>query len=63
MFTVQAPVPLQAPPQPVKLDPAGAVAARLTVVPEAKLALHVEPQSIPADVEEIVPAPVLVTVS
>jgi len=63
MVTVQAPVPLQAPPQPVKVDPAGGVAARPTVAPAAKLALHVEPQSIPAGVEEIVPAPVLVTAS
>ncbi len=34
MVTLQAPVPLQAPLQPVKMDPGAAAAARLTTVPE-----------------------------
>jgi len=33
IVTVQLPVPLQAPPQPVKVDPAAGVVARVTEVP------------------------------
>ncbi len=34
MVTLHAPVPVQAPLQPVKTEPAAGVAARLTTVPE-----------------------------
>jgi hypothetical protein len=50
-------IPVQAPLQPVKVEPALGVALKLTVLPEAKLALHVAPQSIPAGVEVTVPLP------
>jgi hypothetical protein len=43
---MHAPVPVQAPPQPPKLEPELGVALRVTV-PGAKLALQVAPQSIP----------------
>ncbi len=37
MLTVQLPVPVQAPPQPVKLKPAAGVAVRGTEAPEASV--------------------------
>jgi hypothetical protein len=51
------PVPLQAPPQPVKLEPAAAVAVKVTVVPCVNEAAQVAPQSIPAGELVTVPAP------
>jgi hypothetical protein len=48
IIRLQAPVPLQAPPQPWKLQPLIGVAVKVTAVPELKLALQVAPQSIPA---------------
>ena len=62
MFTVQAPVPVQAPLQPAKVAPGSAVGVRLTTVPWLKLAEQVAPQLIPAGLEVTVPPPVLVTV-
>jgi hypothetical protein len=62
IVTVQPWAPLQAPPQPVKLQPAAGVAVRLTCVPSAKLALHVVPQLIPAGELVTVPLPISVTV-
>jgi hypothetical protein len=62
IITVQLPVPLHAPPQPVKLDPAAGVAVRLTEVPGGKLALHVAPQLIPPGELVTVPFPVSLTV-
>ena len=47
MVTVHAPVPVHAPPQPSKVDPLEAVAVRLTLELLAKLAMQVDPQSIP----------------
>ncbi len=63
--TVQVPVPVQAPPQPVKTDPALARAVRSTLVPEVKVAEQVAPQLIPAGLLVTVPepAPCGVTVS
>ena len=58
IVTLQAPVPVQAPDQPLKTEPASARTLRLTVVPEAKLPLQVAPQEIPAGDEVTVPAPV-----
>jgi hypothetical protein len=34
MLTVHAPVPVHAPPQPVKVEPVAATAVRVTEVPE-----------------------------
>jgi hypothetical protein len=58
MATVQAPVPLHAPLQPVKAEPASGVAVRVTAVPEAYDAEQVGPQSIPAEELVTVPVPV-----
>lgn len=60
--TVQAPLPLQAPPQPPNVPPPVAVAVSVTELPLTKLPLHVAPQLIPAGVLVTVPLPVLVTV-
>jgi hypothetical protein len=54
----QPPVPLQAPLQPVNVEPAAGVALRPTLVPLAKLALQVEPQLIPPGLEATIPEPV-----
>jgi hypothetical protein len=45
---LQVPVPLHAPPQPWNIQPLTGVAVSVTGVPELKLALHVEPQLMPA---------------
>ncbi|HZU42556.1 MAG TPA: hypothetical protein VE994_07795 [Terriglobales bacterium] len=55
--TVQAPLPLHAPLQPAKTDPALAVAVSVTVVPLLKVALQVLPQEIPAGLLVTVPVP------
>ena len=64
MLTVQVPVPVQAPVHPAKVEPVPAAAARVTLVPLEKLALHVLPQLIPlgAAVTVPVPVPLFVTV-
>jgi hypothetical protein len=56
--TLQAPVPLQAPLQPAKVDPESGVAVKLTTVPLSKSAEQLEPQEIPAGVLVTVPVPV-----
>jgi hypothetical protein len=64
--TVQVPAPEQPPPlQPVKVDPAAAVAVRVTAVPLVNAAEQVAPQEIPAGELLTVPepAPDLVTES
>ena len=55
--TLHAPVPLQPPDHPANADPAAGAALRVTAVPLAKLALHVEPQLMPLGLLLIVPAP------
>src|SRR5512132_1479921 len=65
IVTTQGPVPVQSPPQPVKVEPASGVAVSVTAVPDGNEAEHVAPQSIP--VGELVtvpePDPAFVTVS
>jgi hypothetical protein len=51
-------VPVQAPLQPVKVDPVAGVAVRVTLVPLLKDALQVLPQLIPDGAEVTVPVPV-----
>jgi len=63
MVTLQAPVPLQAPLQPANAEPGAGVAAKLTIVPLAKLAEQVAPQEIPAGELVTVPVPVPVSVT
>ena len=58
IVTVQLPVPVQAPLHPAKLEPGAALAARVTPVPPAKLALQVPGQLMPAGVLATVPLPV-----
>ncbi len=58
MVTLQAPVPVQAPLQPVNTEPAAGTAARLTTVPELYWKEHVAPQLIPAGELVTVPVPV-----
>jgi len=56
--TVQAPVPVHAPLQPVNVEPLAAAADSVTDVPLAKFALQVDPQLTPAGVDVTVPVPV-----
>jgi hypothetical protein len=65
MVTEQAPVPVQAPPQPLNTDPSAAVDVRVTTVPLSNFALQVAPQLIPAGelATEPEPVPVLLTSS
>ena len=64
-MTLHAPVPVQAPLQPLNMDPEVGVAARLMLVPEAYVAEHVAPQLMPAGelVTEPLPVPARETVS
>jgi hypothetical protein len=57
MVMLQLAVPPHAPPQPVKLIPEAAVAVSDTLVPDAKTAEHVPPQSIPDGELVMVPLP------
>src|SRR5512146_1816806 len=57
MVKVQAPVPVQAPLQPVNDDPEAAVWVRVTAVPGANDAEQVVPQLMPAGVLATVPLP------
>jgi hypothetical protein len=58
IVTLQEPVPLHAPLQPAKVEPVAGVAARVTTLPCAKLALQVAPQLKPAGALVTVPLPV-----
>jgi hypothetical protein len=58
IVTEHAPVPVQAPLHPAKVDPAPAVAVSVTTVPLAKFALHVPGQLIPGGLLVTVPLPV-----
>lgn len=55
---MQLPVPVHAPDQPAKADPAAAAAVSVTDVPLVKDAEHVLPQEMPAGLEVTVPEPV-----
>src|SRR5437899_10582162 len=65
IVTVQAPVPVQLPLQPLKVEPAAGAAVKVTMVPMANAAEQVAPQEMPAGVLVTVPlpTPVFVTVS
>ena len=63
MVTLQAPVPLQAPLQPVKAEPEAGVAVRFTTVLLGKLAEQVTPQAIPGGELVTVPVPVPASVT
>jgi hypothetical protein len=58
IVTVQVPVPVQAPAQPIKLEPAEDVAVKVTLAPCKKLEVQVAPQSTPAGLLEMLPVPV-----
>jgi len=62
MVTVQAPVPVQAPLQPIKVEPVAAAAVKVTEVPSHMVSEQSEPQSIPVPDTVPVPVPDLVTV-
>jgi len=53
--------PLQAPEKALSCIPVAGVAVSCTCMPAAKLAVHVEPQSIPAGVETTCPLPATFT--
>ena len=57
-MTVQEPFPVQAPDQPVKLEPTLVVCVKLTVVLSAKLFKQIPPQSSPPMSVETDPTPV-----
>src|SRR3954471_23907386 len=57
IVTVQPPVPVQAPLQPLKSEPAAGVGVRVTLAPSPNEALQVAPQLIPAGELETVPDP------
>ena len=61
MVTLQAPEPLQFPPQALKTKPAAGVAVRLTAVPAGYVAQPV-PQLVPVGELAIVPLPVVTVV-
>jgi hypothetical protein len=57
IVTVQPPVPVHAPDQPAKVDPAAGVAIMPTVAPEVKSAAQVDPQLMPDGELVTVPDP------
>ncbi len=61
--TWQEPVPLQAPPHPVKAQPDAGVALRVTGVLSRYLWLHVPGQLMKPSVLVTTPSPLVVTVS
>jgi hypothetical protein len=58
MDTLQAPVPEQSPPQPVKVEPFTVVAVKVTGVLAGNAALQVVPQLIPVGLLTTAPLPV-----
>src|SRR5437868_2055194 len=58
MTTLQVPVPVQAPLQPLNVDPLSGAAVSVTTVPAVKLAEHVDPQLTPAGLLLTLPLPV-----
>jgi hypothetical protein len=63
IVTEQPPLPLQAPPQPLKVAPPAGVAVSVTGVPLLKLALHVDGQLMPEGLLVTDPLPVTLTAS
>jgi hypothetical protein len=57
IVTVQVPVPVQAPDQPVNMEPVAGAAVSVTLVPGAYTAPHAVPQLIPPTLEVTVPLP------
>ena len=57
MLTMQLAVPVHAPLQPMKVEPALGLALRVTNVPAENLVEHAAPQLIPAGDEVTVPVP------
>ncbi|MCB0862107.1 MAG: hypothetical protein KDB66_02710 [Solirubrobacterales bacterium] len=57
IVTLQVPVPVQAPDQPVNDEPVPAVGVNVTSVPKSKSAVQLEPQFTPAGAEVTVPEP------
>ena len=57
IVTLQVPVPVQPPLQPVKVEPAAGAAVKVTTVPVVKAVEHVAPQEIPAGLLVTVPLP------
>ena len=63
IVTLQVPVPVQLPLQPVKVEPAASATVKLTVAPLVNEAAHVVPQEMPAGALVTVPPPVPALVS
>ena len=61
IVTLQVPVPLQAPPQPWKIEPFAGLAVSVTWVPVLKLAVQVDGHLIPAGELVTLPLPVTPT--
>ena len=61
--TEQLPLPLQAPPQPIKLMPAAGVAVSVTTVLLPKIRVQVDGQWMPVGLLVTVPLPVTLTTS
>jgi hypothetical protein len=57
MASVQVDVPVQAPPQPVNIEPAAGVAVSVTPVPLAYASVQSVPHSMPAGALRTVPLP------
>lgn len=57
MVTLQLPVPLQAPPQPLKVEEESGDAVRVTIMPPVKSAEQVAPQEMLAGLDVMVPLP------
>ena len=57
MVTLQLPVPLQAPPQPLKVEEESGEAVSVTVCPALKAAEQVAPQEMLAGLDVMVPLP------
>ena len=62
IWTVQVPVPVHAPDQPVKTEPAAGEAVKASEAPEARVAWQVAPQEIPVPVTVPDPVPDLLRV-
>ena len=62
IVTEQVPVPVQAPLQPVKVDPVAGAAVKVTEPPEATDAVQVEPQLILPPATVPLPVPDFLTV-